>query len=490
MADARQLLITLQKSEVFAADFPRRTRLTHAELSQLPEEEHHKLHQPGLDAIARVKSSRTLADIARQLGAAKHEPAIPTLAAIWKDCGLVPLRTAAGHALRQIGTPEARAVLVELIEDSNHLSVFLAVRAIFDATPMEAFDKLLPYFDAKRVRQSGGAAIPGEALRSFAPSSFSRDGPQWTEPRAPQWLRADRRWIDLCVRLRRDEDLGLVARNVLRYVEPELFEPALAEAIEKEGPQVSEPRTRAFGDLLTRYKSGEFVRVWEDLRAQQAIARDLRQEAEAVAEETMRRVAHNLDLLASRFEAKGWVALTDELRTRPNPDDRAVFTEIDRITKSPIPPSLLAFWREVGGVDLVWDYNTEARPPALSPIVTLDLARLDPLCVAAPCHVEYLFEEWEDHIKATHPQLLDPFSLYLAPDYLHKADISGGPPYAIDMPFLGADPIFQNERHRLPFVDYLRHCLCWAGFGMLDRHANESGVKQLIAELTEGFEPF
>jgi hypothetical protein len=490
MADAWQLLDTLQKSEVFAADFPKRTRLTHAELSQLPEEEHHKLHQPGLDAIRRVKNSRMLADIARQLGAAKYEPAIPTLAAIWRECGLVPLRNAAGHALRQIGTPEARAVLVELIEDSNHLSVFMAVRAIFDAAPMEAFDKLLRYFDAELVRQRGGAVIPGEALGSFAPSSFSREGPQWTEPRAPQWLRADRRWIDLCVRLRRDEDLGFVARNVLRYVEPQLFEPALAAAIEKEGPQDSEPRTRAFGDLLTRYKSGEFVRVWEDLRASGAIAGDFRQEAEAVAEETMRRVAHNLDLLASRFDAKGWVALMGELRTRPTPDDRIVFAKIERITKSPIPPSLLAFWHVVGGVDLVWNYKTDKRPPALSEAITLDLETLDPLCLVAPCHIGYLLKEREHHIKTTHPELLDPFSVDLAPDYLHKADISGGAPYAIDLPFLGADPMFRNERHRLPFVDYLRHCLRWAGFGMLDRHANDSGIKQLIAELTGGFEPF
>ena len=292
------------------------------------------------------------------------------------------------------------------------------------------------------------------------------------------------------MRLRRDADLGFDARNVLRYVEPELFEPALAEAIKREGPRISSPRTHAFGNLLARYKSGEFVRVWDELRAQGPIAGDLRQEAEAVAEETMKRVAHDLDLLASRFEAKGWVALTGELRTRPKPGDREVFARIERITKSPIPPSLLAFWRVVGGVDLVWDYNTEEPPPAILPTVSLDLDALDPLYIDAPGHVEHVFEKWEDHIKTTHPDLLDPFSLDLAPDYLHKANISGGAPYGVDLPFLGADPIFQNESHQLAFVDYLRHCLRWAGFGLLHRHANESGVKQLIAEFTEGFEPF
>ena len=88
---------------------------------------------------------------------------------------------------------------------------------------------------------------------------------------------------------------------------------------------------------------------------------------------------------------------------------------------------------------------------------------MDPLCVDSPGEVTRLFEEWEDQRLGVNPEFADPFNLDLAPDYLHKANISGGGPYGIELPFLGADPIFVNEVHELPFVDYLRLCFRWAG---------------------------
>jgi hypothetical protein len=67
--------------------------------------------------------------------------------------------------------------------------------------------------------------------------------------------------------------------------------------------------------------------------------------------------------------------------------------------------------RDCGGLDLIWDYNREETTS----------------------------------------------------DYLHEADISGGPPYGIELPFAGANPIFSNEEHAPPFIDYLRLAFHWAG---------------------------
>jgi hypothetical protein len=44
-------------------------------------------------------------------------------------------------------------------------------------------------------------------------------------------------------------------------------------------------------------------------------------------------------------------------------------------------------------------------------------------------------------------ELADPLYLDLAPDCLQKVQISGGGPYGIELPFLGADPIIENEAH-------------------------------------------
>jgi hypothetical protein len=153
-----------------------------------------------------------------------------------------------------------------------------------------------------------------------------------------------------------------------------------------------------------------------------------------------------------------------------------------------MPPSLLAFWTIVGGVDLVWNYRDGDKSPDLLPGIELDVA--DPICVYPPGNVDWVFEEWQEAIESTHPELLDPYFLPLAPDYLHKADISGGSPYGIDLPFLGADPVFQNEEHAFHFVDYLRHCIHWGGFSRLERRGKDDNVVSFIKTLTDGFEPF
>jgi hypothetical protein len=110
--------------------------------------------------------------------------------------------------------------------------------------------------------------------------------------------------------------------------------------------------------------------------------------------------------------------------------------------------------------------------------------------VDAPEIVTHLFEEWEDQRSGVDPEIAGPFSLDLAPDYLHKANISGGAPYGIELPFLGADPVFANEAHELPFVDYLRLCFRWAGFPRLERHADRPDVREFLEVMREGLEPF
>lgn len=242
------------------------------------------------------------------------------------------------------------------------------------------------------------------------------------------------------------------------------------------------------GNLLVRYKSGAFEAVWRDIRSLGDIDGDLRAEVFEVAEETMRRVARNADVITERLGALGWRALMGKLRTSPSADDARQFGRIESITGGPLPPSLRAFWTIVGGIDCVWDYKCDQPLPELG--VDLLMDEMDPLCVDPASVVGYLFEEWEEQRRQPDPDLVEPFRLSLAPDYLHKANISGGAAYTIELPFFGADPIFAYERHELPFVEYLRLAFRWAGFPGLDEHGEREDVQCFIARFGQGLEPF
>lgn len=136
----------------------------------------------------------------------------------------------------------------------------------------------------------------------------------------------------------------------------------------------------------------------------------------------------------------------------------------------------------------VWNYERDAQAPDLG--LGLALVEMDPLCVYPPNHMTYLLLEWEERRSDVDPELDDPWSLDLAPDYLHKANISGGPPYGIELPHLGVDAIFMNEQHGLPFVNYLRLAFRWGGFPRLERHAHDVDVRGFVAEMTKDMEPF
>ena len=70
----------------------------------------------------------------------------------------------------------------------------------------------------------------------------------------------------------------------------------------------------------------------------------------------------------------------------------------------------------------------------------------------------------------------------IAPDDLHKADISGDA-YYIDLPDSSADVIFQDAKND-HFVAYLRRVFAWGGFPGWESHRDPP--TKLIRELTDG----
>lgn len=242
-------------------------------------------------------------------------------------------------------------------------------------------------------------------------------------------------------------------------------------------------------DLLSRYKQGLHEEVWIELRAYESVSGDLLEEAQSVANETMKRVARNADRLAERLASRGWKPLFGSLRTLPQSEDMEVIKRIEEITGEMFPISIRAFWEIVGGINFIWNFDDDFGEDTAG--IGSDLVMDDPICILSPQQVAEGIEEWVYRRERVQPELWEPVSLYLAPDYLHKAGISGGDAYAINLPFKGVDPIFANEEHNLPFVDYLRLCFKYAGFPRLERYPDRtSETREFLNEMTKDLEPF
>jgi hypothetical protein len=168
-------------------------------------------------ALRAVPDHRHIAAIVTALGGARREDAVPVLAQLWEDCAVPSIRTAAGHALAAIGSVEAQLALIGSLHDPDPFATSLAVRAIFDAEPRDAFDCFEPYFREAALRAPGGGAVASAVLDVLSPDAFTDAGPRWFEPRVPRWLRDEPRWLALAARLRNHPVVGARARFVLRH---------------------------------------------------------------------------------------------------------------------------------------------------------------------------------------------------------------------------------------------------------------------------------
>src|SRR5262245_4080235 len=237
-------------------------------------------------------------------------------------------------------------------------------------------------------------------------------------------------------------------------------------------------------NYLERYRNGEFERVWSEL---QSLGSAVRQEpyyslAREVATETMRRVSHNCDLIISRLRALGYAFgtypdgsayYTNGARVPPSEATRADLAELEERV-GPLPLSLVAFWQEVGSVDLVGMHSS--WPEGLDPLVVFG----PEVAVSDIDDREILAEEGE---KGDSKRL----EVGLAPDELHKDNVSGGEPYSVAMPELSADFMLLYERHNLLFVPYLRMAILrWGGFPGLDmQEVSFRALDDLVAGLEQ-----
>jgi hypothetical protein len=422
----------------------------------------------------------------RKLGAARYQPAMPLLVRLWTSCPVSPVQTAAAHALFDMESSEARAVLRAGIEDHDSFARFMAFKVAF-TDPGPAWDTLSWLFEPGRLASKSGVVVAHDALAFLAPSSWSSEGPGWNVDALKTLLADDRRWLDLCVGLRKHPELGAAAREALRAADPRVTQPALdragrASAAEARLP-VGSPRLPK--GLLARYERGHHGAVWQKLREIGSLDAEARAVADSIAVATMVRVRRNAERLVAALVGRGWPIDPEQALAPPPTDLDERLATIERLSGAPVPPAIGAFWRIVGRIDLVPDHD-EPMPSGIPPGVIL----LDPLEVDDPAQMWFEVEEWEESRAEHHPELAGPIELSIAPDHLHKADISGGSPYSIWFPADGADPVVREESHDLPFTDYLRLTFANRGFTRLRDEPDEADAVRWVESLDVELDPF
>jgi hypothetical protein len=228
---------------------------------------------------------------------------------------------------------------------------------------------------------------------------------------------------------------------------------------------------------LDRYRAGHRAQVWHELRQLGAAVRapEVRAEAQLVCDEMAIRARHNIEVIVEQLIAEGFRFHTnddDQTPVTPHiPPGPAASAHVDWLEQhfGPLPLTLLSWIRLVGDV---WLVGTHPEWPTS--------AEADPLVIQAEgSHYpessvhDFFTSEWEQWRDDSDNLNRGPFVLDLAPDRLHKANVSGGAAYGIVLPDACADGLFRAEAG-MPFVEYLNWVFRRAGFP----HATDGGAKE------------
>lgn len=236
---------------------------------------------------------------------------------------------------------------------------------------------------------------------------------------------------------------------------------------------------------LQRYLDGDRDGVWQELRQLGGLVRDPRfvRAARAVCDEAARRARCNVETIVGRLQAQGY-------RFHGNDDDQAPTVPFVPATPGaagyvawlestigPVPLLLSSWIRLVGDVWLVgthprWPTSSDADP------LVIEVERTRYPDRDARGAVLHEFEFWRDQSGTP-----GPYRLTVAPDALHKANVSGGAPYGIVLPDRSAEGWIVAEEES-SFLSYLRAAFDHGGFpGDPGDGARQAVIRELARDL-------
>jgi hypothetical protein len=185
------------------------------------------------------------------------------------------------------------------------------------------------------------------------------------------------------------------------------------------------------------------------------------------------RIAAALPVLVDRLKRYGY-QFARPTAVLPGPE-ATVEASIQRIESEigAVPYAVAQFWRTIGSVDLCGSHPEWYGCDYPDPLV------IDPASQAVAELQEFL-DDREERMRYDFPYVI-PIS---ADDY-HKEDVSGGMWYNVDCPATADDPVIRDERHNLPFLDYLELALKIGGFLGLDKCSYHNWpIQQLAIDAT------
>lgn len=196
------------------------------------------------------------------------------------------------------------------------------------------------------------------------------------------------------------------------------------------------------------------------------------------------RARFNIEMLVERLTSQGFLFHSNDGRRTPVCPFEPASPAASRLVAwleaefGPIPLALSSWIRLVGDVWLVgthpeWSESSEADPL----VIELEGTRYPEVSMAGFFAGEY--EAWEE-VAAEDPRV-GSFILPVAPDRLHKANVSGGGPYGFRLPDGGIDGIFVADTE-MPFVSYLNLVFQNGGFPAQASGREQARVGQALSE--------
>jgi hypothetical protein len=222
------------------------------------------------------------------------------------------------------------------------------------------------------------------------------------------------------------------------------------------------------GPWLERYRRGDRELVWHELRQLGDRVRepDLAGDAQAVCDEMAGRARHNIELVVGRLREQGYrFHVNDNEQTPVEPflppsDEATSLASWMEERFGPIPMTISSWLRIVGDVGLVGTHPSWVGSSGADPLV-LEIEGNRYPGTSMREFFDEEFEQWQEW--AAEDDEAGGFVLPVAPDRLHKANISGGEPYGVRLPDATAEGLFVAEV-AMPLVAYLNWVFRNGGF--------------------------